>query len=165
MPVPLDCTMRKQIEIKFWLWGLWGKKWKGCCGGIFGRAWRSLESGGRFYTGAFGRNLASVAVKVFSNLVYLYRFFKCYTSGAICKDNAAMNLLNTFIPVNFDGPYYTSYVILKSYRATDIVTWNGLLWEHKGKVERKNAGEGIGHFLKSIVYDYSCVSRNLVSNA
>jgi hypothetical protein len=29
----------------------------------------SLESGGRFCVGAFGRNLASVAVKMFSHLI------------------------------------------------------------------------------------------------
>jgi hypothetical protein len=31
----------------------------------------SLESGGWFYVGAFGKNLASVAVKMISHLVYL----------------------------------------------------------------------------------------------
>jgi hypothetical protein len=30
----------------------------------------SLESGGRFCVGAFGRNLASVAVKLFPYLIY-----------------------------------------------------------------------------------------------
>jgi hypothetical protein len=30
----------------------------------------SLESGGRFCVGAFGRNLASVAVKLFARLLY-----------------------------------------------------------------------------------------------
>jgi hypothetical protein len=32
--------------------------------------WRSLESGGRFRVGAFSSNLASVAVKMFTHLVY-----------------------------------------------------------------------------------------------
>jgi hypothetical protein len=31
----------------------------------------SLESGGRFCVGAFGRNLASVAMKMLSHLIYL----------------------------------------------------------------------------------------------
>jgi hypothetical protein len=31
----------------------------------------SLESGGRFCVGAFGRNLVSVAVKMFSHLIYV----------------------------------------------------------------------------------------------
>jgi hypothetical protein len=35
----------------------------------------SLESGGRFCVGAFGRNLASVAVKIFSHLIYLIKKF------------------------------------------------------------------------------------------
>jgi hypothetical protein len=37
----------------------------------------SLESVGRFCVGAFGRNLASVPVKLFSRLIYLKR--KCIT--------------------------------------------------------------------------------------
>jgi hypothetical protein len=41
------------------------KKFKRGYGGV----WRSLESGGRFCVGAFGRNLASVAVKMFSHLI------------------------------------------------------------------------------------------------
>jgi hypothetical protein len=56
---------------------------------VFGE---SLESGGRFCVGAFGRNLFSVAVKMFSHLIY---FIKKYCSfcnfNAICKDNAAIN--------------------------------------------------------------------------
>jgi hypothetical protein len=52
-------------------------------GGAYSELWRSLrlarvcglESGGRFCVGAFGRNLASVAVKMFSHLIYLRRNF------------------------------------------------------------------------------------------
>jgi hypothetical protein len=41
----------------------------------------SLESGGRFCVGAFGKNLASVAVKMFLHLIYLSRkFFNCVLS-------------------------------------------------------------------------------------
>jgi hypothetical protein len=32
--------------------------------------WWSLELGGQFCVGAFGRNLASVTVKMFSHLIY-----------------------------------------------------------------------------------------------
>jgi hypothetical protein len=34
---------------------------------------RSLDTGGRFFVGAFGRNLASVAVKMFSHLIYFIK--------------------------------------------------------------------------------------------
>jgi hypothetical protein len=53
----------------------------------------SLESGGLFCVGAFGCNLASVAVNMFSHLIYL--IYKICTCNAICKDNVAIN----FIPV------------------------------------------------------------------
>jgi hypothetical protein len=52
----------------------------------------SLESSGRFCVGAFGRNLASVAVKMFSHLIYfMKKFYKFCTFNTICKDNAAIN--------------------------------------------------------------------------
>jgi hypothetical protein len=37
-------------------------------GSTYGGVWRSLVSGGRLRTAAFGRNLASVAVKMFSHV-------------------------------------------------------------------------------------------------
>jgi hypothetical protein len=44
----------------------------------------SLESGCRFCVGAFGRNLASVAVKMFSHLIYFIKtFYKFLTFNAI----------------------------------------------------------------------------------
>jgi hypothetical protein len=42
-------------------------------------------SGGRFCVGAFGRNLALVAVKMFSLIIYFVNL------NAICKDNAAVD--------------------------------------------------------------------------
>jgi hypothetical protein len=52
----------------------------------------SLESGGRFCVGAFGRNLASVALKMFSHEIYIFKeFYKFCTFNAICKDNSARN--------------------------------------------------------------------------
>jgi hypothetical protein len=54
----------------------------------------SLESGGRFCVGAFGRNLASVAVKMFSHLIYFKKeFYKFCTFNAICKYDAAVNCI------------------------------------------------------------------------
>jgi hypothetical protein len=41
---------------------------------------RSLESEGRFCAGAFGRNLASVAVKMFSHLIYFTKKFYIFFS-------------------------------------------------------------------------------------
>jgi hypothetical protein len=47
-------------------------RWWGSGESAFGG---SLESGGRFCVGAFGRNLASVAVKVSSRLIYFIKNF------------------------------------------------------------------------------------------
>jgi hypothetical protein len=48
----------------------------------------SLASGGRFCVAAFGRNLASVAVKMFSHLIwFIQKFYKFCTFCAISKDN------------------------------------------------------------------------------
>jgi hypothetical protein len=88
-----------------WLWWrLWWVLAKSAFGG-------SLESGGRFCVGAFGRNLASVAVKMFSRLMYfLKKFYKCCTFNAIFKDNAVINYFTVqhknVNSVNFDGLYY-----------------------------------------------------------
>jgi hypothetical protein len=61
------------------------RKFKRGYGGACGGVWRSLESGGRFCVGAFGRNLASVAVKMFFAFKSLHTL--C-TFCAICKNNA-----------------------------------------------------------------------------
>jgi hypothetical protein len=51
-----------------------------------------MESGSRFCVVAFGRNMASVAVKFFSHMIYFIKvFYKCYTLSAIREDNAAVN--------------------------------------------------------------------------
>jgi hypothetical protein len=55
------------------------RKCKRGYGDAYGGVWRSafggsLESGGRFCVGAFGRNLASVAVKMFSYLICFINF-------------------------------------------------------------------------------------------
>jgi hypothetical protein len=55
----------------------------------------SMESGGRFCVGKFGRNLASAAVKMFSNSIYFIKTcYKSYTLNSVYKDNAAI-LFNT----------------------------------------------------------------------
>jgi hypothetical protein len=60
----------------------------GACGGVWRnirctRAW-SLELGDRFCVSVFGRNLASVAVKMFSRLVhFLRKFYKLCVFSAI----------------------------------------------------------------------------------
>jgi hypothetical protein len=54
----------------------------------------SLESGGRFCVPAFGRNLASVAVKMFSHLIYFAKnCYKFCTFNAICEDNFKINFI------------------------------------------------------------------------
>jgi hypothetical protein len=56
----------------------------------------SLKSGSRFLVGAFGRNLASVAVKMFSHLILLKKkiFYKFCIFNTFFKDNAAINCIN-----------------------------------------------------------------------
>jgi hypothetical protein len=72
------------------------------------RVW-SQESGSPFCVGAFGRNLASVAVKMFSHLIYFIKtFYNFCAFSVICKDNAAISCITVqhkkgFIRVNFDG--------------------------------------------------------------
>jgi hypothetical protein len=63
--------------------------WWGVAESVFGG---SLESGFWFCVAAFDRNLASVAVKVFSHLIYFIKiFYKFFTSNAICKENEEIN--------------------------------------------------------------------------
>jgi hypothetical protein len=72
---------------------LWWRLWWGLTESAFSG---SLESGGRFRVGAFGRNLTSVAVKMFSHLInFLNKLYKCCrpTFIAICKDNTAINYI------------------------------------------------------------------------
>jgi hypothetical protein len=76
---------------------LW--RYGGACGGVsVSRSGGSLESGGRFCVRPFGRNLSSVAVKMFPRLIYYKKkFYKVCVFNAISKDNAAINciLFNT----------------------------------------------------------------------
>jgi hypothetical protein len=70
------------------------KKYKQGYGGVWRslRLCGSLESGGRFCVGEFGRNLAPVAVKMFSHtLLFIKKCYKFCDFNAICKDNAATN--------------------------------------------------------------------------
>jgi hypothetical protein len=54
----------------------------------------SLESGSRFYVGAFGSNLASAAMKMFSHFInFKNKFYKFCTLSAICKNNTAINCI------------------------------------------------------------------------
>jgi hypothetical protein len=54
----------------------------------------SLESGSRFCLYASGISLASIALKMFSHLIFLYKDFYTFCPFyAICKDNAPIVLL------------------------------------------------------------------------
>jgi hypothetical protein len=65
------------MQTKVWWRPWWGLAESAFCG--------SLESGDRFCVGAYGRNLASVAVKMFSHLIYFRKkFCKFCTFNAIC---------------------------------------------------------------------------------
>jgi hypothetical protein len=65
----------------------------------YGGVWQSLrlagvwsQAVGRFCVSAFGKNLVSVAVKMFSHLTYFKnKFYKFCTINAICKDDATIN--------------------------------------------------------------------------
>jgi hypothetical protein len=55
--------------------------------------WWGLESGGWFCVDMFGRNLASVTMKLFSYLIYfIKKFYEFCTFIAICKCNAAIKI-------------------------------------------------------------------------
>jgi hypothetical protein len=58
------------------------------------RSGGSLEAGGRFCVRAFGRNLASVAVKMLSLLIsFITKFCNVWACNTICKKNIVRNLL------------------------------------------------------------------------
>jgi hypothetical protein len=88
--------MRKKLKVGSNAGGAGSKKWRlwwGLAESAFGG---SVESGGRFCIGAFGRNLASVAVKMFSHLIlFVKKCHKSCTFSAICKDNAAINCISS----------------------------------------------------------------------
>jgi hypothetical protein len=65
-------------------------RWRQWCGSAFGG---SLESDGGFCVGAFGRNLASVAVKMYSHQLTFNKFYKFCSTNAICKHNAAISCI------------------------------------------------------------------------
>jgi hypothetical protein len=68
---------------------LWWHLWWSLAEPAFG--W-SLQSGGRFRVGAFGRNLASVAMKMFSRVIrFVNRFYEFCIFNAVLKYSAAIN--------------------------------------------------------------------------
>jgi hypothetical protein len=85
----------------------------------------SLDSGVRFCVGAFGRNLASLAVKFFSHLIYFVKnFYEFCAFSAICKDNVAINCITVQhkkVPVSCDGSYIHTYCA--SIRACSAVMY------------------------------------------
>jgi hypothetical protein len=55
---------------------------------------RSLESNGQFCVNEFGRNLASVAMKMLSHLIrFIKKFHKFCAFNVICMDDAAVNCI------------------------------------------------------------------------
>jgi hypothetical protein len=70
---------------------LWWRLWWDLAEFAFGG---SLESGCWFCVGAFGRNLASVTVKMFSHFIHFAKeFYKRFTFNAMCKDNDTINCI------------------------------------------------------------------------
>jgi hypothetical protein len=78
-----------------------------------------MESGGRFCVGAFGRNLASISVKMFSHVIYFMK--KCYKfvlSTQFAKNKLYYRPIQKIISVNFDASYarllqLMTYTLLK----------------------------------------------------
>jgi hypothetical protein len=72
------------MQLRLW-WCLWWVLAESAFGG-------SLESGGLLYVGAFGRNLASVAIVLvsFDNGVW---HSQNKSRASFCKDNAAINCI------------------------------------------------------------------------
>jgi hypothetical protein len=84
MSVTFDCTSARLVRCRNKLklssdgGDCGSKRWKRDYGGAYGGVWRSLRLAGVwslksvgkfFFNDAFGRNLASVAVKMFSRLI------------------------------------------------------------------------------------------------
>jgi hypothetical protein len=100
--------------------------------GAYSGVWRSLrlaeiwslESGGRFCVGAFGRNLASLAVKMFSHLIYFKKkCYKCCNFNAICKDNAAIRCI-TFQLYYCSSPRLPAECLINSYIQKLFLNYN-----------------------------------------
>jgi hypothetical protein len=76
-------AMRKKLQSSSDSGDSGSKKWKRSYGGAYGAVWQSLrfarvwslKSGSRFCVSAFGRNLASVAVKIFTHFIYFIKKF------------------------------------------------------------------------------------------
>jgi hypothetical protein len=95
-------AMRKNLKLSY-KWGNSGsKKCKRGYGGAHGGVWWSLriegvwalDSDGLFCVDEFGRNRASVAVIMFTHLIWFKKKFdKCCNFNAIYKINAAINCI------------------------------------------------------------------------
>jgi hypothetical protein len=94
-------AMRMKLKLSFDGGESGSKKCKRGYGGAYGGVWRSLESGGRFCVRAFGKNLTSVAEKMFTHLIYfLKKFYKFCTFNAIFKENDAINFIRLLFNAN-----------------------------------------------------------------
>jgi hypothetical protein len=111
-------AMRKELKLRSDCGDSGSKKCKRGDDGANGGVWRSLRLAGvcsQFCVSAFGRNLPSVAVKMFSHLIYFFfkKFYKFCTFSAICKDNAAINCITVqHKSCNLDGPYGIASILI-----------------------------------------------------
>jgi hypothetical protein len=73
---------------------------------------RSLESGSQFCVGAFGRNLDSFTMKMFSHLIYfikkLEEYLQCY-----CREIKQMRtfLINLACPKGYHRPDHSIHIV------------------------------------------------------
>jgi hypothetical protein len=123
------CDSEKKIEINF-CWGrLWCKEmhttlWRGLAESAFFPKNLSMESGGRFFISAFGRNVASVGMEMFCYLIYLMKkFYKFYISYSTF---AEFLYLGFYILISSPRPLY--YILIfrfpRVYTVWSITAFN-----------------------------------------
>jgi hypothetical protein len=76
-----------------------------------------MKSGGRFCVGAFGRNMATSAVKMSVHSTYfLSKFYKYCTSNATCKDNTAIKCIILYSMEKVLFRYASSPTVIIHYK-------------------------------------------------
>jgi hypothetical protein len=88
-------------------WGLWWVIWWGLWWGLVESAFgESVESGGRFCVCEFGSNVASVAVKMFSHLIYFRQCcnkLHCLSTKQTNKQTLPSTSKEHTMPVHYTG--------------------------------------------------------------
>lgn len=89
-----SCKAKKKLKLTSDGGNSDNKKHKRGYGSAYRRAWRSLESGGRCFVGAFDKNIGLVAVKMFSHLIYYIKVSHNFsTFNVFWKVNSVINCI------------------------------------------------------------------------